>query len=99
MNHAVVMIARPIELILQPKAQWILGIGILGSVYMQAEVNTYQQVGQIAKLKTLVRNDQKAEEKEDEQIFKQPISDIRGPHVRADPDSCEDKDKSDQPVV
>jgi hypothetical protein len=50
------------KLILQPIPERILGIGILGSINMQTEINTYQQVTEVTELIFPVSDHQESQE-------------------------------------
>jgi len=63
MYHTVVMVALPVQQIFEPIAQRIFGICVLAAIYMQAPINTNEQVPGVAKLIAAVGSHQKIRNK------------------------------------
>jgi hypothetical protein len=87
------------KLILQPIPEWILGIGILGSIYMQAEINTNQQVTEVTKLIFPVGDQKESQEYKHKRVLQEPVRHIRCAEKGINPDKKEESHKGHHPII
>ncbi len=70
------MIPGHVKDILEPIAKWIFSIGILGSIHMQAQINTNKQITKIAELVFFIAEDQESYKNKGQCVFKKPVSSV-----------------------
>lgn len=99
MDYSIVVITASMKNTLQIISKWIFSIGILCTVHMQAQVNTHQQVGQIAELVFSKGGCYENKKQKRECVFQQPVAHIAGANQCAKPNECEYTHEEPNPVI
>jgi len=78
MHNAVVVVAGHLEGVLQPVAEGVFGIGVLGAIYVQHEVDKHEGVAEVAEAELFIGDGNEQQEAEGKGIFDEPVLYVGG---------------------
>lgn len=99
MNNTIVVVSIKMKVVFQPISKGVFGIGVFGTIHMQAEVHENKCITHITKLKSPESKRQYCKKNKNKCILEQPVRDVICANQSRNPQCSKQKNKRNEPIV